>query len=239
MILEIAIGVALGIVVAWFVISAIGATRRRRHQEAERRAARLREMEEEAQRREEDRLYWEQRENDKAARISKAESVLHSEQVKLIATGLRAKARNTILEEEPVYDENWLVIRFYERLICALWGRQYVDYGVESVSELIAEHQAELIRDGILEGDVSTTTAGLYVSNVGGLTGVARAALSHPPAVKQSDDWWNEYVDRTSRSGVPAEAVNLWQDLSAEVLTAHAQQSAPADGQPATRPARG
>ena len=211
MILEIAVGVALGVLVAVLILSLISDTLRRRHQDAENRAARLAKVEAEALRRDEDRRYWEGRRKDEAERISRAQAVIDSAQVELIATGLRAKARRTVDEEKHRYDENWLVICFYERLICALWGRRYVDYGVESVAELIAKYRSELVRDGILQ-EVPMTPTGLQ------LTVSGHGALSRAPALKQSDDWWVDYVERTAKNGIPAEAVSLWRKLCIKIL---------------------
>ena len=147
---------------------------------------------------------------------------MESEDVQLIAKGLRAEARSNVGENGPIYDEKWLIIRLYERLICALWGRQYIDYGVENVSELIVEHQAKLIRSGLIDGYASNTPAGNYVKDIKGLTDRALEALNQPPSIKQDEDWWRQYIEDTARNSVPADAADFWRNISTSIVNSNA-----------------
>lgn len=222
MIFEIVMGIVLGFFIIYFILKVMGTYRERKILKENADAERIIWELEEYQRQIEDELYWKQREADKAEKILQAKALLESEEVTLIVKGLRAKARSNVGENGPVYDEKWLIIRLYERLICAFWGRNYVDYGIENVSELIVEHQAELIQSGLIEGYASNTPAGYYIKDIEGLTDKALKALNQSPSTKQDKDWWVQYIDDTARNCVPDDAADLWRNVSTGIVNLNA-----------------
>lgn len=167
----------------------------------------------------EDKIYWENRKRDKEQKSHETSELIHSEEVSLIRDALVAEARHTRSDEGSIsYDEKWLVLRFYERLIFAHWEKPYIDYGQETIAALINEYQHNLIKGGLMKSESSETPVGPYVKNVNGLTQVAKEALNKEPAIKHKPEYWTEYIEREAYSGVPSDAADVWRQLAAEAV---------------------
>jgi len=218
MIIEIALGVILGLSAFFgtaYLLASLGRTKRLRNEQVALREAKQREleMEEEEYRmlREEDEIY-------KTKKISSAKKLLESDEVKLLTKALIAKARNSVQKDgRVVYDEQWLVVLFYEHLICALWGKS-IEYGEEpeDIQEVLACEQAGLISDGYLDGYASETPAGMYVRDVTGLTDSAHMALRKRRALREHD--WEQTIEIGATYTVPAYASNFYRDLVSMVI---------------------